>query len=806
MYPGLVINVTAEIIPEFEIIYYDWDEETVLYIDHKTSSERYIDPAKDINNITGTYYIPFPTRGEDQQYRYYFGQYNSSATEYNASTYRRFTGWLKKSTGGESSYLTNEYVSGNTTLVASYRTLELRTYTAEWYAETTDSAPIHSITAEYGTRIGDYLWPDDPNFTINGVNAQMTRAKLMNNSYYRVFTGWDRPVGTLTENVKIYGQWKNSSITNATETIDFDTLSGADLYALANVSQATRTKLLPSHLNLDVITVPLGQDFNYTTGTTSHLLIDDELVLSGDETEAIVYDGTNGHPNIRPFQPVFNSETGEYERQSFTLAIDFKALLNSTMTNNTEEYVIASCYKQTASTTEGFKIALQNTGTNTRPLVVTWGSGVSSGVYTLIDNVEINSDGNTSAMQLVHSYRNMLVLTYSKETPTQLSIYYSTPSNMPSVYGTGISVATLTWNAPSMDTPLIFGGNYDYTSNPVDIENSTNRVAGAGIIYWAKYWDTDLGGYNCNKLAAWPHEKLHLYMTGYDSATTESSKVILNGTKLTFVTATTLGDRRFNASGITFTDNYASWSDSTLRTFYNNRIYAAFPAEYQSVILSTTISSNSNSVNALQARTITTSSNYLFPPAYREVTGTTEEGYNREANQQWPWLYTTVLGQAGMVYTLSTEYAGSLERKTTVSDIYPFLYRFSHDYITPTTKIFRTGTTNPYKGATNSWTVPNAGTTVKLAGGDIWDTGSAVYVYVTQEDIDKGIIIDMPEAEGGWKAAETWQLRSYTQSQDSVNRWSYFNQVNSVGQIIDGGQTSTSAYGYYKGLVFEFAV
>ena len=64
----------------------------------------------------------------------------------------------------------------------------------------------------------------------------------------------------------------------------------------------------------------------------------------------------------------------------------------------------------------------------------------------------------------------------------------------------------------------------------------------------------------------------------------------------------------------------------------------------------------------------------------------------------------------------------------------------------------------------------------------------------------------MPEAEGGWKAAETWQLRSYTQSQDSVNRWSYFNQVNSVGQIIDGGQTSTSAYGYYKGLVFEFAV
>jgi len=135
----------------------------------------------------------------------------------------------------------------------------------------------------------------------------------MNNSYYRVFTGWDRPVGVLTEDIKIYGQWKNSTISNATESVNFADLTGADLYALANVSQATRTRLLSSHLNLDVITVPLGQDFNYTTGVTAHTLINEETILTGSELEAIIYDGTNGHPEIRPFQQVLNPETGEYE-------------------------------------------------------------------------------------------------------------------------------------------------------------------------------------------------------------------------------------------------------------------------------------------------------------------------------------------------------------------------------------------------------------------------------------------------------------------------------------------------------------
>lgn len=815
MYPNLTINVTSEITPEYTITYYDYDGETVLFTDHKTSSERYIDPVKDINSITGTYYIPIPTRPEDQENYYYFGQYTSGAAEYNASTYRRFTGWLKISTTGESSYLTNSYVDGNTEVKASYRTTVLRTYTAKWYAETTDKNPIYTLTADYGTRIGDYLWPDDPNFMINGVKSQMIRAKSMNSgSYYRVFTGWDRPVSVLTEDVNIYGQWKNSTITEDTNSIDLDTLSGADLYALANISQTARTRLLPSHLDLETITVPLGYDFDYQYGVNANTLINDtEAIFTGDETETIIYNGANNRPLITPFQHILNATTGEYEPQSFTLAIDYKFLLNADLRPGTEEYVLASCYKETNNTKQGFKVVVKNTDSNIKPVVVTWGTGNTNDTYVVVDYIEVVNDSSLSTVQFSHGYRNIIVLTYAKENPNQLNVYYTVPNEiMPSLYGTTSTVATLTYTTGSFDAPLMLGGNYDYTGNSLDIEISNNRAPAAGVVYWAKYWDADLGGFNCNKLAAWPHEKLHFYMSGYDSATTESSKLLLNGTKLSFTAAETLGDRRFNASSITYTEDYAGWSSSTLATFYNNRIYAAFPAEYQSVMLFASIDSNTNYVSNLNIRTVITGNYYLFPPAQREVTqiGTDSNlsaSLKREANSPWPWLSTTTLGNTGMIYEISSTIGTALERKTSASNIYPFLYRFSNYYLNPNTKIFNTGNTNPYN-SNRAWTVTNTGTTVKLAPGDIWIKNDAVYVYVSQEDLEKGIIIDVAESEGGWKLAETWQLRTYTESQDQnpINSWRYFNQINPIGVLVDGGQSSTNNYGQYKGLVFEFAV
>ena len=796
MYPNLTITA-ASVIPEYTITYIDYDG-TVLYTDYKTSQERYIDPVKDINPITNIPYISMPTRPSSVQYDYYFGLYSSNSV-YTLANYTRFSGWLKRVVSGDDTYLTNEYVTGTTTLVASYRTTEVRQYTVEWFAETTDTEPIKTITTYYGTRISDYTWPDE--------DGTLIRAKLVNDSYYKVFTGWSQPVGILTGNTKVYAQWKSSDITNATTSVDFSTLSGADLYALGHIGAQARTNLLQSHFNLDTIIIPMGHDFNYTTGVNTYDLVgNNTLTFSGDEIESIVFDGTSGHQEIRPFEKILNPETGEMEYKDFTLAIDYKFLLTTALASNTEEYVLASCYKQTANTKEGFKIVLKNTDSSIKPIVVTWGSGTTSDTYTIIDYVEINNDSATNTVQYSRSYRNIVVLSFSKDDPTHLNVYCPMPSSTPSLYDYDMKTVALTWTAPNIDTPLIFGGNYNYTSNPTQIETSTQRYPAAGLIYWAKFWDADLGGNNCNKLASWPHEKLHFYLSGYNSHTSETSKLLIDGTNLTFVTASVIGDRRYNAQGCSFSNNFASWSNSSTRAFYNDRLYSALPDEYQSVILAATITSNSSQRQTFENITTTittTSTNYLFPPAWREVNdGSVSQSMGREANRIWPWLTTDTLGGSGIVYGFVANSTTTLEPKASVADVNPFRYRFSGYYINASTKVFRMST-NPYNNG-RSWTVRNA-QPITLAGGDIWDTGTAVYVYVTAADIAKGIKIDIAEAQGGWKAAETWQLRTYTEAQEGTI-WRYFAQVDAVGQVQDGANLTTSSYGQYKGLVFEFAV
>jgi hypothetical protein len=37
-----------------------------------------------------------------------------------------------------------------------------------------------------------------------------------------------------------------------------------------------------------------------------------------------------------------------------------------------------------------------------------------------------------------------------------------------------------------------------------------------GVIYYAKYWEADLGNGNCNKLASWPHQKMAFKISGFD--------------------------------------------------------------------------------------------------------------------------------------------------------------------------------------------------------------------------------------------------------------------------------------------------
>jgi len=97
-----------------------------------------------------------------------------------------------------------------------------------------------------------------------------------------------------------------------------------------------------------------------------------------------------------------------------------------------------------------------------------------------------------------------------------------------------------------LDTPLILGGNYSGDSTAIEATNA--RRPAKAMIYWAKYWDTDLGRKNCRLLAAWPHETEYFLLTGYDNGLgdkpeTGTSTRMMPGTRLTFTAAKGFGDR-----------------------------------------------------------------------------------------------------------------------------------------------------------------------------------------------------------------------------------------------------------------------
>jgi len=73
-------------------------------------------------------------------------------------------------------------------------------------------------------------------------------------------------------------------------------------------------------------------------------------------------------------------------------------------------------------------------------------------------------------------------------------------------------VQTIDWANVNTDAYLTFG-------NTALDASSTVMVPGKGVIYWAKYWNKDLGAGECRQLAAWNHEKMYYTVEEYAGMT-----------------------------------------------------------------------------------------------------------------------------------------------------------------------------------------------------------------------------------------------------------------------------------------------
>ena len=411
----------------------------------------------------------------------------------------------------------------------------------------------------------------------------------------------------------------------------------------------------------------------------------------------------------------------------------------------------------------------------------------------------------------------MLVLRHNASEPNKLYAYYTAPGQSSNniAYGSVMHTAIttnsanpLTWsNNNPINTPLIFGGCYDYSSNPSSPRiDTTDSKPAKGIIYWAKFWDQDLGEKNCNALAAWPHEVIPFYLCGYTN-NTDPDRKILDNTNLSFVAAQAVGDRYMYPiihNSMSQAAPWTGWRESDSRVVCNNRIFKGLPTVYQSIILHTTVNSLSLNINDTNPDTnvkIDRTSDYFYLPAEREVVeeapqlGTKQQEVSTQWVAPWTWLDANNITN---LYEVDPQQASTLRLKT-ASSIAPLLYRFIGKYMNSSTRIFDINV--DLLDSSNVYIYNNQ--PISVTSGDIWLRNGIGYVYYTNEEIAEGVYVDIVTTNGGWKKADLWGLRTYDPA-SGFSAESKFEIISDNGTLIPSPANSYRTIGHI--LFPEFSV
>ena len=318
----------------------------------------------------------------------------------------------------------------------------------------------------------------------------------------------------------------------------------------------------------DYFDVRIGQDFSFSN-VEEHML-GDEITLNG--TVANVVDS-----GIKLFGA---------DSKSFTMAIDFE------FGENSADATLLSCFEYDGS--EGFR--LKYNGTNPE---VQWGNVVQQ-----------VGRGNQ---------RDLVVLRY-RQGENKLYIYsFNGGAASSGTYADEIAYTELTRNrSTSTEATIVLGGFKFLSNGTVD-----SVTLGNGQIHWAKVWFEDLGDAAARQLAAWPHEtwRYEYYGDKRYRFAADSSKI----TGASFIPTRLLS---FTHNMNTTNTNVGGWNASNMRRFCNNRVYNAFPIQWQAIIKQVQIPATAGGTSS----EIIYSKDYVYLPSYVEVFNTLDAPYKSEGS------------------------------------------------------------------------------------------------------------------------------------------------------------------------------
>lgn len=463
------------------------------------------------------------------------------------------------------------------------------TYTVRWFDKVNGTLYDIRENVPYGSEA-----VYDPNGTIGFPTLDDQEVA----DVYKVFTGWDKSTGFVTQNLDVYAVWDSARLPNvgAKELKD---MSIAEIYGIVKANRAD------SYFeDEDYVDITVGKDFNFSN-------VQSQVLLTN-----TFFDGTHiqKFDNIRLF---------DENAPSFTLAVDFE------FTNPVENATLISCCDSTGDI-EGFRVHYHRqygNSTQNHSIKVIWGNmseivshGMNRGILVLrhrkgSKNLLVACDNG--GKYIYHSYSsgyNYGLDPYSTNPHNDASSGYRYDGYNSSIFFMELPREQVT----TTDGVLSFGG--------IPYGSQGFTAPASGWIHWCKIWYEDLGSNNVRELAEWPHETFRMHYCGKGLHNKDDGTGLLDSA--TFIANAQLSQFcKFYPGSQETTDG--SWKESELRTFLNTRVLKALPYAWQSLIKPVRIVTNGGSANPVLEYT----TDKIYTPACADLTATTNNQLSAEGTR-----------------------------------------------------------------------------------------------------------------------------------------------------------------------------
>lgn len=454
----------------------------------------------------------------------------------------------------------NTGMSSSKVITATY-TSSTRTYTVTWY-KSVGVALETQTDIPYGTEV---------NFSGNTPTWTDNEQQYV----FRLFNGWNRSTGYITEDTNVYAIWEEITGLPSIGT-DMSNMSPVQIYGIGQAGQQANY-----FDDLDYTDITLGHDFDFLNVEADEIGTD--VQLTGIQRDTFVSGGYyfDGSHAYKTDILLFSEDS-----PSFTMAIDFQF--------NTTETGATLISNHEGNTAEGFRIYY-----NGSVPTLQWGDKSQTiGYGKMRDIVVIRHQAGSKHLHVYHSI--------------------SAGNNTSSRFSESVQKVTLLrTNATQTDEPLSFGA--------VNYSGTGFRNFGKGTIHWCKIWYSDLGDEVANMLAQYPHETLRMEYWGAGKYYYANSNIT---SKLSFISNNQLGNVKGRGMWHRTTNtNVDGWDSSLLRDYLNDRFLKSLPIVWQSAIKQVEIRATAGN----KLTTITTSYDYVYVSSYLEAgAGVTSSGYVEE--------------------------------------------------------------------------------------------------------------------------------------------------------------------------------